>query len=78
MFFACQSSVFESPWSTELESTAPPPVCLNPFWLLLMGGFEGGEPVFVFFYSVVDTGGCGYLWDPFRAGAVTQEPRGEL
>lgn len=43
-----------------------------------MGGFGGGEPVFVFFYSVVDTGGCGYLWDPFRAGAVTQEPRGEL
>lgn len=64
MFFACQSSVFESPWSTELESNSPPPVCLDPFWayrLVLVGGFRGREPGLVFFFSVVDAGGSGYL-----------------
>lgn len=53
MFFACQSSVFESPWSTELESTAPPPTptCLFESMLVAFNGGIWREPPF--FFSVL-------------------------
>lgn len=42
MFFACQSSVFESPWSTELQSTAP--TCLfGSIWGIQVGIWNRGD-----------------------------------